>query len=93
MLKKKILKIFFIMIMFLIIFTPNAFAKSYHFKGFASQQVMDESGAWGTGIMNYMVKSMQKLEYNNYYGTNSYHTTSSKQDVLNYISMKGNNYG
>lgn len=50
-------------------------------------------GSMPTDTVAYMVSAMQKLEYNNYYGTNNYHVTSSKQDVLNYISMTGNNYG
>ena len=72
--------------------STSAFAAE-HFKAFASQSAISDAGSWGRDTMALMVDVMQTLGYNNYYGTNRYHTTSSKQDVLNYINMTGNNYG
>ena len=92
MVKKRIIKVFLIMIIVLILFSTTVFAAE-HFKAFASQTAINDAGSWGTDTMDLMVDVMQTLGYNNYYGTNRYHTTSSKQDVLNYINMTGNNYG
>lgn len=96
MVRKNILRIMYmmcIMIIALLLFSTSVSAKSYHFKAFASQGAINDAGTLGTDTINFMVQAMQTLEYNNYYGTNSYHITSSRQDVLNYIGMTGNNYG
>ena len=90
---KSMIKVLCIVVVVMLLLSTNVFAKSYHFKAFASEDALNDAGLWGPDTVNFMVQAMQKLEYNNYYGTNSYHVTSSKQDVLNYIGMSGNNYG
>ncbi len=68
-------------------------AKTYHFGAFVLQETVTQMGSWPTSTMYYMVSAMQKLEYNNYHGTNNYNVKSSKQDVMNYIGLNGKNYG
>lgn len=92
MVKRNILKIVSLLLIILLLLTTSVSAKSNHFKAFASQDILNDAGALGTETINSMVNIMGTLEYNNYYGS-GYHTTSQRQDVLNYIGMTGNNYG
>ena len=100
MVRKIFFRILCIGIVVLLTFSNSvSAAKTYHFKAFASPSAInvdeedDEDDFYSTATIGYMVSAMQTLEYNNYYGTNNYHITSSKQDVLDYIGMSGKNYG
>ena len=93
MVKNRIFKILIIGSVLLFLMASSVSAKTYHFGAFVLQETVTQMGSWPTSTMYYMVSAMQKLEYNNYHGTNNYNVTSSKQDVMNYIGLNGKNYG